>query len=48
MGGLFRQTKKTKVKSELVILLKAEVVQPDTWKRQLQEASERMQQLEQR
>jgi MSHA biogenesis protein MshL len=48
VGGLFRQTKQTKVKSELVILLKAEVVQPDTWKRQLEEASERMRQLEQR
>lgn len=46
VGRLFEQSKKTVQKSELVILLKAEVVQPDTWQEYLNETATRMEKLE--
>lgn len=46
LGRLFEQRKKQVQKSELVILLKAEVVQPDTWQQYLSESADRIEQLE--
>ncbi len=44
MGKLFSQTKQTKVKSELIILLRAQVVEDNVWQDEISAARQRMQQ----
>lgn len=46
IGGLFRHTRQTARKSELVILLRPLVVEPATWSTALRESAERFRQLD--
>lgn len=46
VGGLFRHRRESVEKTELVILLRAMAVGPDTWREQLEEARDRVEQLE--
>ncbi len=46
MGELFKQTNRKKIKSELIILLRAQVVKQGTWQDEIMNARKRMQSME--
>lgn len=46
LGELFKQTRRKKIKSELIILLRAQVVKPGTWKDEIMNARQRMRSME--
>ncbi len=46
VGELFKQTDRKKIKSELIILLRAQVVKQGTWKQEIMNARKRLETLE--